>query len=136
MKTVLRLLAILWLIAGAALDASASPTSLSYDRAGPRRAALTPYWYASRYEHASVADCRLQVDVVTAVCQQFAEISTGSDDGVRVGQELLVWREGQLPSQVIVRTVANDRAVVEIVRGFQRPDIQRGDLVAPPLHMR
>ncbi|HYO24348.1 MAG TPA: hypothetical protein VEQ85_05305 [Lacipirellulaceae bacterium] len=65
--------------------------------------------------------------------QQLVEISIGSDDGVRPGQTVEIFRgERYLGRARIVRSDP-DRAVGEILREFQQGPIQQGDDVATKL---
>jgi hypothetical protein len=53
--------------------------------------------------------------VITAVKKEFAEISIGADDGLKVGHKLKVVRDGVDSGLVVVRRIDPDRAVVESV---------------------
>jgi cell division protein FtsL len=58
------------------------------------------------------------------------EISLGSDDGLRAGHTLEVFRASRYLGKVEVLTTSNDRAVGKIIPGFKKGAIQRGDDVA------
>lgn len=58
------------------------------------------------------------------------EISLGSDDGLRAGHTLEVFRASHYLGRVEVLTTSNDRAVAKIMRGFKKAAIQKGDDVA------
>lgn len=57
------------------------------------------------------------------------EISIGSDEGLRQGHELEVYRNSNYLGRVIVRDVDPDRSVVEILRDFRQGAIRKGDKV-------
>jgi len=61
------------------------------------------------------------------------EISLGSDDGLREGHTLDVFRKGTYLGRVIVRHLQPDRAVGVIVKEFRRGLIKEGDRVATNL---
>ena len=75
--------------------------------------------------------------VITAVRgNDLIEISIGSDDGIRVGHTLEVFREGKayLGRAEIVKT-APDRAVAKILPDFRKGVPQKGDRVATRLKL-
>lgn len=58
------------------------------------------------------------------------EISLGSDDGLRTGHTLEVYRGGKYLGRVEVLQMTTDRAVAKILLGFRKAAIQKGDDVA------
>lgn len=72
---------------------------------------------------------------VTAVSNEkkLAEISLGSDDGMKEGHELEVFRDGAYVGQLVIVKTTTDRAVGKIAR-LVRP-MNRGDKVAPRSNM-
>jgi chromosome segregation ATPase len=86
-------------------------------------------------EFTPVVDIPPQVDgVVTAVSDRdLLEISIGSDDGLRVGHTLEVYRNNSYLGRVVVRRVEPDRAVVEILKEYRKGTVRKGDRVATKL---
>lgn len=69
--------------------------------------------------------------VVTAVGRNnLIEISIGSDDGLKNGHELDVFRGSTYLGRVIVRDAKPDRSVVEIIPEFRKGLIKKNDRVA------
>lgn len=65
--------------------------------------------------------------VVTTARKHFAEISIGSDDGLKVGDKLKIVRDGMDSGSAVVRRIDPDRAVVESV---EKDDVlQAGDRI-------
>jgi hypothetical protein len=58
------------------------------------------------------------------------EISIGSDDGIKVGHAMEVYRDNTYLGRIIIRKVSGDRAVGQIVKELQRGQIKRGDRVS------
>ena len=58
------------------------------------------------------------------------EISIGSDDGLKEGHTLDVFRDGTYLGRVVVRKATPDRAVVEIMPEYRKGLIKKGDRVA------
>ena len=71
--------------------------------------------------------------LVTAVADDAVELSLGGDDGLQMGHELEVYREGQYVGRVRVVSVKPDRAFAVVIKPFSRGIIQRGDRVATRL---
>ena len=71
--------------------------------------------------------------LVTAVADDAVELSLGGDDGLQMGHELEVYREGQYLGRVRVVSVRPDKSVAVVIRAFSRGIIQRGDRVATRL---
>ena len=86
-------------------------------------------------EFTPVVDIPPRVDgVVTAVSDRdLLEISIGSDDGLRVGHTLEVYRNNSYLGRVVVRRTEPDRAVVEILPEYRKGTIRKGDRVATKL---
>jgi hypothetical protein len=61
---------------------------------------------------------------------KMVEISLGSDDGLRVGHTLEVYRASKYLGRVEIMSTTFDRAVAKIVPGYQQGVIQKGDDVA------
>lgn len=78
----------------------------------------------------------LPVDgVVLVVRKDLVEISIGSDDGLRKGHRLDVYRESTYLGRVAVRRTAPDRAVAEIIPAFHKGQIRKGDVVRTVNHI-
>ncbi|HEX3727100.1 MAG TPA: hypothetical protein VHV08_12685 [Pirellulales bacterium] len=58
------------------------------------------------------------------------EISLGSDDGLRAGHTLEIFRASHYLGRVEVLSTSTDRAVAKIIPGFKKGAIQKGDDVA------
>ncbi len=58
------------------------------------------------------------------------EVSLGSDDGLRNGHTLEVYRDSKYLGRVEVLNTSTDRAVGKILPGFRKAAIQKGDDVA------
>ena len=75
---------------------------------------------------------QIRVDgIVTAVSgREFLEISIGSDDGVRVGTKLEVFRNATYVGRVEVVVTNPDRAVAKPIAEFMKATPKKGDRVA------
>ena len=73
--------------------------------------------------------------VITAVANDLAEVSIGSDDGLQAGHELEVFRADEYLGRLRVVSVKPDRAVVRVLKDFARGIIQQGDRVATRLKL-
>jgi hypothetical protein len=62
--------------------------------------------------------------------EDMIEVSLGSDDGLRAGHKLEVFRGSHYLGRVEVLNTSSDRAVAKIIPGFKKAAIQRGDDVA------
>jgi hypothetical protein len=72
--------------------------------------------------------------VVTAVSDRdLIEISIGSDDGLREGHKLEVFRNNAYLGRVVIRRTEPDRAVAEILKEYRKGTIRKGDRVATKL---
>ena len=92
--------------------------------------------YANRLDEFAPVDHKAPtVDgVVTAVgAKDLLEISIGSDDGLRKGHTLEVYRANSYLGRVIVRETWPDRAVVQIIPEYRKGMIKKGDRVATKL---
>ncbi len=58
------------------------------------------------------------------------EVSLGSDDGLRVGHTLEVYRDTKYLGRVEVLSTSSDRAAAKILTNFRKGAIQKGDDVA------
>ena len=58
------------------------------------------------------------------------EVNLGTDDGLRTGAKLEVFRENKYVARVEVLTATSDKAVAKVVPGFKTTPLQRGDNVA------
>ncbi len=85
-------------------------------------------------EHDNIAMVPPTVDgVVTGVSTNLIEISLGSDDGLRTGHKLEVFRANTYLGRVVIRSTAPDKAVAEIIKSYRRGTIRKGDRVATKL---
>lgn len=67
---------------------------------------------------------------VTAVSSSgLVEVSLGRDDGMREGFTLEAHRNGQYLGRLMVKTVADNKSVAEIMTGYQKGYIRAGDRV-------
>ena len=71
--------------------------------------------------------------VVAVSDKDLIEISIGSDDGLKEGHVLDVFRQNAYLGRVIIRRTAPDRAVAEIIKEYRRGVIKKGDRVATKL---
>lgn len=69
--------------------------------------------------------------VVQAVGREdLLEISIGSDDGLKKGHTLHVFRNSKYLAKIEIVEITPDRAVAKVIRGTLRGPIRRGDIVA------
>ena len=69
--------------------------------------------------------------IVTKVGEKvLIEVSIGSDDGLRKGHTLEVFRNQSYLGRVVVKSLQPDRAVCEIIPEYRKGIIKRGDRVA------
>jgi hypothetical protein len=67
--------------------------------------------------------------VIDADGKDFIEISIGSDDGLKVGHSLDVYRGNQYLGRIVIKKTNPDRAVGQVKKELQRGQIKRGDRV-------
>ncbi len=86
-------------------------------------------------EYTPVVDIPPRVDgIVTKVGDDtLVEVSIGSDDGLRKGHTLEVYRNNAYLGRVKVTQLEPDRAVCEIIPAYRKGIIKRGDRVATKL---
>ena len=86
-------------------------------------------------EYTPVVDIPPRVDgIVTKVGEStLIEVSIGSDDGLRAGHTLEVFRNNAYLGRVEVTQVEPDRAVCRIIPAYRKGIIKRGDRVATKL---
>jgi hypothetical protein len=86
-------------------------------------------------EYSPINDIPPEVNgVVTAVGQtDLIEISIGSDDGLRKGHALEVYRNNSYLGRIIVQHTEPDSAVGRILREYRKGIIRKGDRVATKL---
>jgi hypothetical protein len=73
------------------------------------------------------------VGIITAVSHSKVELSIGVDDGVRIGQELDIYRGDKYVGRVKVVEARPDNAVATVLGEYQQFPIQRGDNVGSEL---
>ena len=79
----------------------------------------------------SPADPAKVAGKVLAVNQNdMIEVNLGTDDGIRTGVTLEVFRENKYVARVEVLTATSDKAVAKVMPGFKTTPLQRGDNVA------
>jgi len=61
------------------------------------------------------------------------EISLGTDDGIRVGHEMIVYRDKSYLAKVVIRKVDSNFCVAEIIKDTRRGSIRKGDNVTTRL---
>ncbi len=71
--------------------------------------------------------------VIAISDSNLVEISIGSDDGMKVGDKLDVYRDSSYLGRVVVRKTDVDRSVAEIIPEFRKGIIRKGDRVATNL---
>ncbi len=71
--------------------------------------------------------------VINVGDKNLIEISIGSDDGILKEHELYVYRDDSFLGKVRIIKTSPDRAVAEIIPGFKRGTIRKGDRVATKL---
>jgi hypothetical protein len=76
---------------------------------------------------------RMRGKVLAISPEKMIEISLGSDDGLREGHTLEVFRGSKYLGRVEVLSISFNRAVAKIVPGYQQGVIQKGDDVATRL---
>lgn len=72
--------------------------------------------------------------VVAIGKSNLVEVSIGSDDGLRVGHFLDVYRNNAYLGRVVVRQTDYDRSVAEIIPDYRKGIIRKGDRVATKLN--
>lgn len=84
--------------------------------------------------HSTVDNKEPEVDgVITAVREPLVQISLGSDDGLKPGHRLEVFRGNSYLGRIIIRETSPNAAVGSIVKELQKDTFQRGDRVATKL---
>ncbi|MBX3420462.1 MAG: hypothetical protein KF752_02785 [Pirellulaceae bacterium] len=68
-------------------------------------------------------------EVLDVASNGLVVVSLGRDDGIREGFTLEVHRSGQYLGRVKVKTVRDDKAVAEVLTGYQKGYIRAGDSV-------
>ena len=76
---------------------------------------------------------RVQGLVLAVSNTDLVEVSIGSDDGVKSGHVMQVYRGNQYIGQITIRSTGPDRAVGQIDKPMQRGKIQKGDNVTTKL---
>ncbi|NLX56301.1 MAG: hypothetical protein GXY58_14425 [Planctomycetaceae bacterium] len=71
--------------------------------------------------------------VINVGDKDLIEISIGDDDGILIGHELDVYRDDAYLGKVRVVKTSPDRAVAEVIPGFKKGTIRKGDRVATKL---
>jgi hypothetical protein len=67
--------------------------------------------------------------LVSAVSNNLVEVTIGKDDGVRVGNELDIYRGGQYIGRIRITRSEDDKAVGEVVTSYSKGFIRQGDRV-------
>lgn len=65
--------------------------------------------------------------------EKMVEVSVGSDDGLRVGHTMEVYRGDKYIGRVVILTTNTDRSVAKILPDYTKTPIQKGDNVATRL---
>jgi hypothetical protein len=71
--------------------------------------------------------------VLAVNASDLIEVSIGSDDGLKPGHVMQVYRGNTYLGQITIRTTGPDRAVGQIDKRYQRGKIQKGDNVTTNL---
>jgi hypothetical protein len=61
--------------------------------------------------------------------KDLVEISIGSDDGLKVGHSMEIYRGNSYLGRIVIRRTTGDRAVGQLVKELQRGQIKKGDRV-------
>jgi len=84
-------------------------------------------------ESAAEAPADLHGKVLAVSAENLVEISIGSDDGLKIGNTLEVFRGSHYLGKIEVLRIDVDRAVGKILQDYKRGPIQKGDEVATRL---
>jgi len=84
-------------------------------------------------EAADEAPADLHGKVLAVSAENLVEISIGSDDGLKIGNTLEVFRGSHYLGKIEVLRIDFDRAVGKILQDYKRGSIQKGDEVATRL---
>jgi chromosome segregation ATPase len=76
---------------------------------------------------------KVEAVVLEVSDKDLIEISIGSDDGIKIGHALEVFRDNTYLGRIIIKKTAPDRAVGQIQKDLQRGQIKRGDRVTTKL---
>ncbi|MEX2176920.1 MAG: hypothetical protein WD872_21310 [Pirellulaceae bacterium] len=76
---------------------------------------------------------KVEAVVLEVGAKDLIEISIGSDDGLKVGHAMEVYRDNTYLGRIVIRRTAPDRAVGQILKELQRGQIKRGDRVSTKL---
>lgn len=102
-------------------------------------AALAVGWYRDHRwddgQNASIQVCSwpLTGDVLAVSNTGLVEISLGSDDCLKIGNQLWVTRGNRYVARITIRSLSPDRAIGQIDTKPQRGKIQQGDKVSTTL---
>lgn len=67
---------------------------------------------------------------------ELAEIAAGTDDGLRTGQELNLYRGQQNVGRIVILRTSYDRAVAQFTGGLNRARFRQGDQVKGQVALR
>ncbi|HEY1785036.1 MAG TPA: hypothetical protein VGG30_05775 [Pirellulales bacterium] len=84
-------------------------------------------------ESADEAPADLHGKVLAVSAENLVEISIGSDDGLKIGNKLEVFRGSHYLGKIEVLRIDVDRAVGKVLQDYKRGPIQKGDEVATRL---
>ncbi|HEX4146890.1 MAG TPA: hypothetical protein VHY91_25560 [Pirellulales bacterium] len=84
-------------------------------------------------ESAGEAPADLHGKILAVSAENLVEISIGSDDGLKIGNTLEVFRGSHYLGKIEVLRIDVDRAVGKILQDYKRGPIQKGDEVASRL---
>ncbi len=73
--------------------------------------------------------------VVSVGASNLVEISLGSDDGIRKGHQLDVYRDGKYLGRIVVMDTEPDRAVASILKEYRQGIIKKDDRVSTKLNV-
>ncbi len=79
------------------------------------------------------APADLHGKILEVSSKDLVEISIGSDDGLKVGNTLEVFRGSHYLGKIEVLRIDVDRAVGKVLQDYKRGPIQKGDEVASRL---
>jgi SMC interacting uncharacterized protein involved in chromosome segregation len=82
------------------------------------------------HEDAPAEPATVKGKVVAVGTGDTIEVDLGTDDGIRTGLKLEVYRDNKYVARVEVLTATSDKAIAKVVPGFKTTPLQKGDNVA------
>ena len=82
------------------------------------------------HEDAPAEPAKVTGKVLAVNAGDMIEVDLGTDDGIRTGVKLEVFRENKYVARAEVLTATSDKAVAKVMPGFKTTPLQKGDNVA------